>query len=155
MFLWDSRRESVTRTQLLWDTYIPTTDRLVSTPASFSGSPGIKSWSGDRLSWLKFVFTSVPPDKCWDCSSKLGQDHFLSHPFQLIICVSILYFLLYSLSQKASLRKLQRNRRASQQYGECLTCGIRRSTDSQLNFFLLSQNFLCSPWSLILASVYS
>jgi hypothetical protein len=41
--------------------------RVVSTPASYLGGPGFKSWPGDRLSWLRFfvVFLSrsrrMPP----------------------------------------------------------------------------------------------
>jgi hypothetical protein len=32
---------------------------------SYSGGPGFKYRSGDRLSWLKFLwFSSVPPGKC-------------------------------------------------------------------------------------------
>jgi hypothetical protein len=40
---------------------------VVSTPASYLGSPGFKSRPGDRLSWLRFLwFSSVPPGKFRD-----------------------------------------------------------------------------------------
>jgi hypothetical protein len=43
---------------------------LVNTPP-YSGGPGFKSRSGDRLSWLKFSwFSSVPQRKCWDSTFK-------------------------------------------------------------------------------------
>jgi hypothetical protein len=40
----------------------------------------------------------VPPGECWDSTLKLSHDHFLSHPFQLIIHVSPFYVMLYILS---------------------------------------------------------
>jgi hypothetical protein len=41
--------------------------RMINTSASYAGGLGFKSRSGDRLSWLKFLwFFSVSQGKCWD-----------------------------------------------------------------------------------------
>jgi hypothetical protein len=55
---------------------------VVNTPALYSGGPGFKSWPGDQLCWLRFLwFSSVPPGKCQDSTVKLGCVCFLPHPF--------------------------------------------------------------------------
>jgi hypothetical protein len=39
----------------------------INTPTYYSGGSGYKSWSGDRLQWLRFSWlSSVTPDKCRD-----------------------------------------------------------------------------------------
>lgn len=56
--------------------------RMVSTPASFSGSPSFQSRSRDQLSWLGFfagffqINAGIVP--------KLGHDHFLRHHSQFM-----------------------------------------------------------------------
>jgi hypothetical protein len=51
--------------------------RIVNTPSSCSGGPGLKSRPGDRLSWSSFFswFSSVPPGECGDSTIKLGHDY--------------------------------------------------------------------------------
>jgi hypothetical protein len=50
---------------------------------SYSGGPGFKSQPGDQLFW-GLVFFSLRRQIPWQ-HLKLGNDRFLSHPFQFII----------------------------------------------------------------------
>jgi hypothetical protein len=57
-----------------------------------------------------FVVFSVPLNKCWDGTSKLGHDLFLPHPFLFIIHLPPLHSTLYNMSHwKRSLNELQTN----------------------------------------------
>jgi hypothetical protein len=84
--------------------------RVVNTPATHSEIPGFISWSGERLSVLRFSwFSSDPPGECWDSTLKLCHyrlfpkilniSSFTYHPFirRYIVCVT----------EKAPLTKLQ------------------------------------------------
>jgi hypothetical protein len=59
--------------------------RVRSIPASYSGSPALKYRPGDRFSWLRvsvdFLRFSRQMPKYY---LKLGQEGFLTRPFQLI-----------------------------------------------------------------------
>jgi hypothetical protein len=64
-------------------------DRVVNTPASYSGGPEFRSRPRDRLSWLRFsLLSSEPPRKCRDSTLELDQDRFLLSPFQFNIHLS-------------------------------------------------------------------
>jgi hypothetical protein len=72
--------------------------RVVNTPASYSGSPGFKSRSTERLSWLRFSwFFSIPPGECRNSTLKLDHARFLPNPFHFIINLSPFHSTLYSL----------------------------------------------------------
>jgi hypothetical protein len=43
-----------------------------------------------------FMVFSVPPGKCWDNTLKLGHNHFLKNPVQVIIHLSPYHLTLYS-----------------------------------------------------------
>jgi hypothetical protein len=73
-------------------------DRAVNTSASYSGSPGLKSRSRDRLSWCFVVFLSSSRHMDSRPYLKLGHDRILPHHFQFIIHVSPFHSTLYSLS---------------------------------------------------------
>jgi hypothetical protein len=86
-------------------------DRVVNTPTSHSGSPGLKSQPVDRLSWLEiFVVFLSPPGNGWDSTLKLRHDRFLPHPLQFIIHHHPLIprYIVW-VTEKRSLNKLQTN----------------------------------------------
>jgi hypothetical protein len=60
-------------------------DRAVNTSASYSGSPGLKSRSRDRLSWCFVVFLRSSRQMDSRPYLKLGHDRILPHHFQFII----------------------------------------------------------------------
>jgi hypothetical protein len=73
--------------------------RVVNTPASYSGGPGFKSPSRDRLSWLSFIVGFISPSRQMSAYYlKLIQDRFLPHPFQFIIYLLPFHSMLYILS---------------------------------------------------------
>jgi hypothetical protein len=64
-------------------------DKVVNTPASYSGGPVFKSRPGDLLSWLRvFVVFLSPPGKYRDGTLKLGCHRFLPRHFQFIVHIS-------------------------------------------------------------------
>jgi hypothetical protein len=58
------------------------------------GTSRVQISARDRISWLSFA--SVPPDICRDSTLKLGHHHFLPHPFQFIILLSMSHSTPYS-----------------------------------------------------------
>jgi hypothetical protein len=64
---------------------------VVNIPASYSGIPRFKSRLGDRLSWLRFLWSSsVPPGQCWGSTSNyittasfhiISSSSFVQNPF--------------------------------------------------------------------------
>jgi hypothetical protein len=83
--------------------------RVVKTPTSYSGSPGLKSQSGDRLSWFFLWFSSVRAGKFCGSTSILGHNRLLPHRFQFIIHLSPFNSTLYNLSHWKSVVKLTTN----------------------------------------------
>jgi hypothetical protein len=67
------------------------------TTPSYSEGPGFKTRPEDRLSWLSFSVSSVPPGECQDSALKFGHDRFLPNPFHFIILLAPFHSTLYSL----------------------------------------------------------